>query len=376
MRQNIVVLGATGKVGGEFLRQVAQFDVPELGIHENPTVVVGLGDSKHIAIRPGGFPLEVLDQFTATRARVRDVTGAQEYPAEGLRAVPDMMEKLGYGEDVVYVDATGVKEAARDLHLAIIRNTRAKIVTANKNPIGLYDYDIYKELTQDPTRYQYSATAMAGLGAVPWLSERHTIQDRIHGIRASLSGTVGFITDALKRGENLSAAIRTARMEGYTEPDFRDDLNGVDVARKLTILGREAGIPINFEDIALEPFLPQEYLQMSDPEECLYRIERELDAIMAARYAEAQRRGLTFKYLASLENDRDGPPVLKVGLVEVPFESAFGSLHGTDNRIEVVTDQYSQKRPYKLEGPGAGLDITASVLRRDLLHMQDHVKRF
>lgn len=375
MRQNIIVLGATGKVGGELLRQVAKYDVPELGIHENPTVVVGLGDSKHIAIRPGGFPLEVLDQFTAMRARVRDVTGAQEYPEEGLKAVPDIMEKLGYSEDIVYVDVTGTKEPARDLHLAIMRNTRAKIVTANKNPIGLYDYDIYKELTQDPTRYQYSATVMAGLGAVPWLSERHTIQDRIHEIRASLSGTVGFITDALKREEKLSAAIRTARQEGYTEPDFRDDLNGVDVARKLTILGREAGLPIHFEDIALEPFLPQEYLQMSDPEECLYRIERELDAVMAARYEIARDRGLTFKYLASLDSDH-GEPVLKVGLVEVPLESAFGNLRGTDNRIEVVTDQYSQKRPFKLEGPGAGLDITASVLRRDLLHLQDHVKRF
>lgn len=375
MRQNIVVFGATGKVGGELLRQVAQYDVPELGIHENPTVVVGLGDSTHIAIQPGGLPKEVLDEFVAMKARVLDITGAQEYPEEGLKAVPDIMEKLGYGEDIVYVDATGVKEAARDLHLRIIQDTRAKIVTANKNPIGLYDYDIYRTLTRDPTRYQYSATAMAGLGAVPWLSERHTIQDRIHEICASLSGTVGFIADALKRGEKLSAAIRTARQEGYTEPDFRDDLNGVDVARKLTILGREAGLPIHFEDIALEPFLPREYLQMSDPEECLYRIERELNAVMAARYAEAQRRGITLKYLASLASDH-GKPVLKVGLVEVPLDSAFGNLHGTDNRIEVVTDQYSPKRPYKLEGPGAGLDITASVLRRDLLHLQDHVKRF
>jgi len=321
----------------------------------------------------------VLERFSAdTNRRVRDVANATEHGADGVLGVPDKMRDLGFAEGVVYVDVTGAKQVARDLHLKIIESSAGQIATANKNPIGLYDYPTYQTLTKDPRRYKYSATAMAGLGAVPWLSERNTIQDHIHQISASLSGTVGFITSELTRGETLSTAIQTARTKGYTEPDYREDLNGVDVARKLTILGREAGFPISFDDIAIEPFLPREYLEIPDAEECLAKIKEDLDIVMLERYAQAATRGkqgMTLKYLASLRNNQ-GSPALTVGLAEVPKESAFGRLNGTDNRIEVVTDQYTVDRPYKLEGPGAGLDLTASVLRRDLLHLQERVSRF
>lgn len=375
MRQNIVILGATGKVGRELVKQVAACDVPELQMHENPTVVVGLVDSTHAAIEPGGFPQRELALFARTRQRVNSIIEALKLPNDGIAVLPGHMQRLGFNEDIVYVDATALREPAKDLHLRIIRATRSKIATANKNPIGLYDCEVYRELTADPRRYQYSAITMAGLGAVPWLSQRHTIQDKVHRIDASLSGTMGFITNALMEERKLSEAIRDARERGYTEPDYRDDLNGVDVARKLTILAREAGFEIDFKNIEIEPFLPREFLEMSDSEECLQRIERELDNVMAVRYAEAAQRRMTLKYLASFAIV-ERKPVLKVGLVEVPQESAFGRLRGTDNRIEVVTDMYHADRSFKLEGPGAGLDLTASVLRRDLLHLQERVQRF
>ncbi len=381
MRQNVCIIGATGKVGRELIAQIAEQDVAELKRHKNPTVVVGLVDSQHIAINTGGFTQDFLQQFASTKQRIREVMGAEKHGPEGISTLPQIMESMGYGKDLAYIDATSEKEKARDLHLNIIRHTKSQIATANKNPVGLYDYDTYKELTRDPTRYRYSATAMAGLGAVPWLSERHTIGDRIHRIDASLSGTLGFITDAMAKGMKLSDAITEARKKGYTEPDFRDDLNGVDVARKLTILAREAGYPAEFEDICIDPFLPKEYFDIADPEECLQQIREKLDQIYHLNSAAAvDLRGETFRYLASLRLT-DGPATqqqvaLKVGTEAVSLKSSFARLEDTDNYIQVVTDSYTEKKPYRLQGPGAGLDITASVLRRDLTLLQSSVARF
>ncbi|MEK7545237.1 MAG: hypothetical protein AAB551_03855 [Patescibacteria group bacterium] len=375
MRQNIAIIGATGNVGRKLIAQVARDDVPELGIHRNPTVVVALADSKHLAINPGGFPREFLERFSQTRLEVGTLGAAIAHGEEGVQSLLGRMGSLGFGKDLIYVDTTAATDVATQLHVKIIEETQSGIVTANKNPVARSSYDEYRRLTNDQRRYRYSATAMAGLGAVPWLAERHIIQDKIDEMNASLSGTLGFITDALSRGIPLSEAIKDARSKNYTEPDYRDDLNGVDVARKLVILAREAGYEVNFEDIEIDPFLPKEYLEMPDPEECLKRIRLELDEKMSDRYRVASERGTTLKYLAhfGLEN---GKPVLKVGLQKVEAGSAFGSLKGTSNRIEVITGMYTKEKPYRLEGPGAGTDITASVVRRDLVNMQPHVNRF
>jgi aspartokinase/homoserine dehydrogenase 1 len=375
MRQNVFVIGATGNVGRELLRQIANHDVPELNKHENPTVVVGLADSKHFAIREGGFSRDGLLDFVQTRKRVSEVMGSLEHSSAGISALPYILGQLGYEEDLVFVDATSEKKGALDFHLHVIAQTRSKIAAANKNPVGFFSYEDYKRLTADPTRYRYSATAMAGLGAVPWLSERHTLGDRVHRIDASLSGTLGFITHKMSGGMRMSEAIRSARENGYTEPDYRDDLNGLDVARKLTILAREAGYPVELDNIEVRPFLPEPYFLIPDPEQCLFEIAAHLDDEMCRTVKEAEDRRCALRYLASLEL-KDDESILCVGIQEVPLDSPFAQLDGTDNYIRVVTDMYTQQRSYRLRGPGAGLDITASVLRRDLVNLQPRVARF
>ncbi len=349
MIQNIFILGE-GKVGQTLIRQITDNDIPELGIHENPTVIRGTANSKEFTI------------------------DGQKIPYQNLKEIFLILSKLGCEGDVIFVDVTSGKDELRDFHLELINKTRYKIVTANKNPISLYNYDTYFTLTQDPTRYLYSATAMAGLGAVPWIQERAEIGDRVLEMTASLSGTLGFLTDQLSQGIRLSAAIRVAIQNGYTEPDFRDDLNGLDFTRKLVILGREARIPVEISDIQLTRFLPDQYFKIPDPEDCLKAIEQNYDELITSRYRAAQAAGKTLKYLGHLKTD-GSKTQLKIGFREVPLESAFGRLKGTNNRLEVVTQIYTAEKPYLLEGPGAGLEITASVIRRDLLRMQPRVNR-
>lgn len=379
MRQNIVIFGATGKVGQQLVRQIAENDVPELGKHENPTVVIGLADSKDVLIQEGGFARDILLRFAQTRMKISNLLNDTERksPTEKSDVWKEALEKtarLGFDGDTVFVDVTAEKEPARNFHINVIRKG-GRIVTANKNPISRFDYDTYEELTRDPTKYGYSATTMAGLGAVPWISERVAIGDPIEEMTASLSGTVGFIIDQLTQGIELSKAIEEAQKRGYTEPDFRDDLSGLDVARKLIILAREAGHRVNMEDIVVEPFLPKEYFDIESPEECLRAIKEKFDAEIAEQYERAKKRGQTFKYLATFRAQNGAKPDLKIGLSQVHLDSAFGRLEGTDNRIEIATEKYSKERPFKLEGPGAGLKITASVVRRDLHRMQPKISR-
>lgn len=380
MRQNIFVLGATGNVGRELLRQVANNDTHEAGIHENPTEVIGVSNSREFAVYPNGFKADVLKQIAEGRLKIGELTGAVPDARVVTRnwVQDDILREIweyGMEGNVVFVDATASKDEMLKFHRKVIGETRNRMVTANKNPLSLYSFGDYKYLTEEPTRYRYSATAMAGLGAVPWISERHEIGDRVHSMMASLSGTLGDITAALP-DVRLSEAISAARAKGYTEPDFRDDLNGLDVMRKLVILGREAGANIGKGDIRVKPFLPERFFEIPNPDDCLEAIRNEYDDEMAAMYEQADKDGKTLKYLAAYSHpDVLERPELSVGLMPVSKTSAFGSLKGTNNRIEVVTDIYNADRPYQLEGPGAGLEVTAATIRQDLYKLLTNVVR-
>ncbi len=359
-------------MGRKLIDQIAKKDCPELGKHANPTVVVGMSNSSEFALVPGGFPQAALKDFVANRRRISEI--AKAIKCSDLSAIQEEARRLGYDEGLIHVDATAATDAMRDFHMSIIE-TRGRIVTANKNPISLYNTETYKKLTNDPTRYGYSATAMASMGAIPWIRKRAIIGDKIHQINASLSGTLGFICDRLQSGIPLSEAIAEAKREGFTEPDFRDDLNGLDVARKLVILAREADHTVEMKDVEIEKFLPEEYFGIEDPDECLRQVEAKLDPEMKARFDKLEEQGATLRYLASFKLNGDGQATLKVGFEEVDLDEPFGQLTGTDNRLEVITSIYDPDGPYKIEGPGAGLKHTASGMRMDLVDMQPSVTR-
>lgn len=379
-------MGASGNVAGALLDGLAD-DHPMLGRHRNPTTVIGLANRQGFAINHGGFSIESLRLFASQRQAVTDLIRGQR-KIDGLsetKITPnaademlDVLQRSGYDGQVIFVDVTPERDVMRDFHLRVITKTRNRIVTANKNPLSLYGTAIYRTLTNDPHRCGYRATTMAGLGAVPWISEGVTAGDEIFEIKASLSGTLGFIASRLEEGTALSAAIRQAKEEGYTESDPRDDLSGLDVARKLIILAREAGQDINLNDISLEPFLPQEYVDKGLGQEAwLEKIVNEYDSEMAQRMATAQKSGKTLRYLAKFEFE-GGQLKLKVSLEEVEQNSNFGRLHGTTNLIEVSTKIYSKARgqQWTLSGPGAGRAQTAFVLRKDLVQMQKSIDRY
>src|SRR5690606_15389754 len=160
----------------------------------------------------------------------------------------------------------------------------------------------------------------------------------------------------------FSQLVMEARALGYTEPDPRDDLSGMDVARKLTILAREAGWPLCLQDVRVESLVPESLRQLP-PDAFLARVS-ELDAAMARRLAQARQRGQVLRHVAHL----DAQGHASVGLVELPADHPFAHLALTDNIIQFRTRRYCDN-PLIVRGPGAGPEVTAAGVFADVLRV-------
>ncbi len=215
---------------------------------------------------------------------------------------------------------------------------------------------------------RYEATVGAGLPIVQTLRDLIDTGDELIAVEGVLSGTLAWLFNRYDGQQPFSELLGEAHAQGYTEPDPRDDLAGVDVARKLVILAREAGVRIELEDVAIESLVPPALMAV-DREQFLQRLP-ELDAAIAARYAQAQAGHRHLRYMAKV--DRHG--VAQVGLGEVADQHAFARLRSTDNIVQFTTRRYCDN-PLVVQGPGAGPEVTAAGVFADLLRVAAGLRR-
>ena len=185
--------------------------------------------------------------------------------------------------------------------------------------------------------------------------------DEIVSIDACLSGTLNYLCTALEDGQAFSEAVKAARGLGITEPDPRDDLRGMDVARKALILTRMTGIRAELSDIVRESLVPDHLMGVSISE-FLDGLSA-VDASMRERQLVADEQGLVLRYLAEIK-----PGKARVGLLPVPQATPLGRLRGTDNIFSFRTARYSE-RPLVVMGPGAGREVTAAAVFADILQI-------
>lgn len=236
------------------------------------------------------------------------------------------------------------------------------VVMANKRPLGgpLADARGLLDLAAaQGRRLLHETTVGAGLPIIDTFHKLVDAGDVVHRIEGCTSGTLGFILTELGRGKPFSDAVRRAMALGYTEPDPRDDLSGMDVARKALILARLMGFRGELGDIKVESLVPDVARGWSR-EQFLERLG-ELDADWAQRVAEAKQRGLVLRYVASATRQR-----VSVGLRAVPLSSPFAGLRGTDNQVVFTTARY-RENPLVITGPGAGPAVTAAGVLNDVL---------
>jgi len=184
--------------------------------------------------------------------------------------------------------------------------------------------------------------------------------DTLHAIDGMLSGTLAWLFNSFDGSRPFSELVREARALGYTEPDPRDDLSGLDVARKLVILAREAGRPLSLADVDVESLVPEALREV--PLDVFLERLSELDAPMQARLEAARADGCGLRHIARLGAGSDA----SVGVRALPADHACMHTRLTDNLVQFTTARYAEN-PLVVQGPGAGPQVTAAGVFGDVL---------
>lgn len=344
MPLELVLLGC-GNVGSELLRQLESQGhwLAKQGINAR---VVALSNSQKMLVDTKGLSLAHWHQMLEAEGQPLDL--------EALRALSqDLLNP-------VLVDCSASDELPAQYQAFL--EAGFHVVTPNKkgNTGALAHYKALKKTAkQHRRRYLYDTTVGAGLPVIENLQNLLHAGDELQSFSGILSGSLSFLLGRLEDGVPFSQAVREAMEKGFTEPDPRDDLSGLDVARKVLILSREAGLDLELADIKLAGLLPQSFASLSQ-EEFLKRLP-ELDEAMAQKVSDAKAEGKVLRYVGRIENGE--------GLVGVQAVDANHPLHRVrdgENALAFLTRYYSPV-PLLLRGYGAGADVTAAGIFADVL---------
>ncbi len=346
------------------------------------TISIGL-------IGPGNVGAALLDQLAAAQARLRDsvrldlrlraIAGSTRMRlAERSLDWPRWRsEYIEQGEPFDVERFTAHVHAAHLPHALIIDCSASAaiaahyadwlaagihVVTPNKQA-GSAPLPQYRA-TRSAARHAHwrvEATVGAGLPVISTLRDLLDTGDELLAIDGILSGTLSYLFNRFDGSRPFSELVLEARANGYTEPDPRDDLSGLDVARKLVILAREWGHEIELADVNLQGLVPASLAEL--PRDDFLRRISELDAALDARLQQARERGTRLRFVARV--DAAGA---RVGLVELPPEHPFAHLRPTDNIVQFTTARY-RDNPLIVQGPGAGPEVTAAGVFADLLRV-------
>ena len=342
----VFLLGAGG-VGMALLEQIQQHG-PALEERRNLHLrLVGLANSRHMLWAAEGIPLDEAEDRLAE---------GQDLDLDALITclTTSQLERL------VVVDATASDDVAE--RYTQLLEAGVAVVTPNKRAnTGALSFYLRlhntARLRQIP--YHYEATVGAGLPVISTLRDLIQTGDEVIRIEGLLSGTLAFVFNQMQMGTTFSEAVHLAFDNGYTEPDPREDLVGLDVARKLLILAREMGLPAEPEDVEVESLVPA-FLEDVPVDEFMERLH-ETDAHWQARIEAHRASGEKLMYLGSVQDGK-----LQAGVRTVGSSSPFHGLAETDNMIAFTTERYLTA-PLVIRGPGAGVDVTASGVLADLI---------
>ena len=350
-----VVLLGYGAIGQRVAALVARN-----GRRSGAPRVVGIIDRSGHLFDPDGLSAARLASATAAKRAGR---GIATLPGAHAGSAQESLAQIARHalSHPVCIDVT-----ADDTTSLLMDAVRAgmDLVMANKRPLSgprARVRELRALAEERGTRIRAETTVGAALPILDTYAKLVESGDRVRRIDACPSGTLGFLFDELGRGQTFSAALRDAMARGYTEPDPRDDLTGMDVARKGLILGRLLGFPGELGDVAVESLVTPQAARMPLAT-FLSRLETWDDA-WTERVARARARGGVLRYQVSASARK-----VSVGLVVADSSRPMASLRGTDNQFVFVSDRY-KANPMVISGPGAGPDVTASGVLNDLLQL-------
>lgn len=264
----------------------------------------------------------------------------------------------------VVIDTTASDKTIPYLSQTLKR--RGFVVLANKKPLAgsQKNFNMLHKLGNE--RLFYECVVGAGLPVIRPIKDIIATGDEIIEIQGCFSGTLGFLFSQLDKGKSFSESVIEAKQKGYTEPDPRDDLGGVDVARKALILARLLGNKIELKNIKLEGLYPKNMDKLSI-DDFLKEIQP-LDIAYKNRLNYAKKKKKVLRFVAKITNK-----YCRVGLQEVNTSSDIGNLNGTDNIVVIKTKRYFSN-PLVIKGPGAGIEVTAAGVFADMLSVANIIQ--
>jgi bifunctional aspartokinase / homoserine dehydrogenase 1 len=347
---HLFVVG-TGLVAGALLDLLCDQGAYARDILHFNMKVVGLTNRSRMLFNQDGMAL------SGWRNTLRE-TGEQA----DLGTFVERVRAMNLANSIV-VDCTGAPEVV-DHYISLFESSISIVTSsklANTGPLAFY-HGLRAAIRKFNAQFRYSTNVGAALPILDSLRSILNNGDTIHRIEGILSGTLSLIFNELHRGVPFSEAVRSARAQGFTEPDPRVDLRGIDTGRKLLILAREAGIPLELDAVTIESLVPPQLDANGSVEEFLAGIQT-----VDAHYAEASRRaaerGGRLMYVAQYSAEG-----ARIGVQEIPSTHPFFSLTGNDNIVALTTSSLYE-RPLVLRGGGAGAGRTASGLLTDILHV-------
>ena len=345
---NLFLCG-TGTVGGQLLEQLAAQADHLREQHGLKINLVGLTGQRHALYDAEGIDL----------ANCRTQLTASATPG-GVERMMDEIIKMNIFNSV-FVDCTASADVSAHYERLLAQNVN--IVTANKLAAS-GEYDTYRRLKvmarDRGVKFHFETNVGAGLPIINTINDLTASGDRVLSIEAVLSGTLNYVFSTLSSDVPLSQAVRLAQENGYSEPDPRIDLCGMDVVRKLTILARESGYRVDTTDIEQQLFLPEAMFEGSLDE--FWAQLPNFDADFEARRSRLAAEGKCWRFVAEWRNGKG-----RVGLKEIVQGHPLYNLEGSNNIVCLTTERYDA--PMLIQGYGAGAEVTAAGVFADIMRV-------
>lgn len=341
----------TGNIGKTLFQQIKEQEQLLAEQNDLQVKVVGISNTQKMYFNPEGINL---NNWT----EVLEKQGEQA----NLKNFVSRIRQQNLANSV-FVDNTA-SESPIDYYQEVFESS-VSIVACNKraNSADYAQYQLFKETAKKHgVDFYYETNVGAGLPIIRTLKDLMMSGDRIVRIEAILSGTISFLFNNFKDDRKFFEIVKEAQDLGYTEPDPRDDLNGMDFMRKMLILARDAGYALEAKDVAIANILPQSCLSAKDVND-FYQELKNNNSYFEELKTKAASEKKVLRYIGKLEQGK-----VSISLQMVDETHPFYALSGSDNIISFTTERY-KLRPMVVKGPGAGAEVTAAGVFADIINV-------